>query len=103
MLWFVLTGHLSTMIGMALTDSLDGVTTAVVTALAAGSVISVGVSEMLLPAFKDGQGLGWKLLAAWSRILVMSLLSMTKTGTADSRTHSACARAMRVQLVKVCL
>merc|ERR1712004_947909 len=68
-LWFAFTGPAGMMIGMALTNSLDGVATAVVTVLAAGTVLSVGVTEMLLPAFKDGQGLGLKLLAAWSGML----------------------------------
>merc|ERR1712129_363659 len=75
-LWFALTGPVGMMIGMTLSNSLDSSGTAVVTALAAGSVLSVGVTEMLLPAFKDGQGLGWKLLSAWIGLLAMSLLGV---------------------------
>eukprot|EP00933_Yihiella_yeosuensis_P063702 TRINITY_DN66940_c0_g1_i1.p1 TRINITY_DN66940_c0_g1~~TRINITY_DN66940_c0_g1_i1.p1 ORF type:complete len:283 (-),score=36.53 TRINITY_DN66940_c0_g1_i1:195-1043(-) len=75
-LWFGLTGPVGMMVGMMLTSKLDSVGTAAVTALAAGSVLAVGVSEMLLPAFKDRQGLGWKLLSAWIGLLGMSLLGV---------------------------
>lgn len=75
-LWFALTGPVGMMIGMTLSNSLDSVGTSVVTALAAGSVLSVGVTEMLLPAFKERQGLGWKLLSAWIGLLAMSLLGV---------------------------
>jgi len=75
-MWFALTGPVGMMIGLALTSDLDSVGVAVVTALAAGSVLSVGVTEMLLPALKDPEGLGWKLLAAWVGMLAMSLLGV---------------------------
>jgi len=75
-LWFALTGPVGMMTGMSLTSNLDSTGTAVIVALAAGSVLSVGVSEMLLPAFKDGKGLGWKVLAAWLGLLAMSLLGV---------------------------
>jgi zinc transporter ZupT len=75
-LWFALTGPVGMMIGMTLSNSLDSAGTAVVTALAAGSVLSVGVSEMLLPAFKSGHGLVWKVLSAWIGLLAMSLLGV---------------------------
>jgi zinc transporter ZupT len=75
-LWFALTGPVGMMIGMTLSDSLDSVGVAVVTALAAGSVLSVAVNEMLVPAFKSGQGLGWKILSAWIGLVAMSLLGV---------------------------
>lgn len=75
-LWFAFTGPIGLLIGLAASANLDGVGTDVITALAAGSLLSVGVSEMLLPAFSEGRCLGWKLLVAASSMLVMALFKV---------------------------
>ena len=75
-IWFAVSGPLGMIIGMAVSDDLDGVGTAVVTALAAGTLLSVGVSEMLLPSFQDEAALGWKIFSASTSMLAMSLLAV---------------------------
>merc|ERR1712032_904196 len=75
-LWFALTSPVGMIIGMTLSRGLNPVGVALVTVLAAGSVLAVAVTEMLLPAFKDGQGLGRKLLAAWVGMFAMSLIGV---------------------------
>ena len=74
--WFAVSGPLGMLIGMAASENLDSTGTAVITALAAGTLLSVGVTEMLLPAFKDGEVLGLKIFAAWFSMLAMSLLAV---------------------------
>lgn len=75
-LWFALTGPVGMMIGMALTAALPAAGVAIVASLAAGTLLSVGVTEMLLPAFAESRGLAWKLLAAWIGMLAMSLIGV---------------------------
>jgi len=74
--WFAVSGPLGMLIGMAASENLDSTGTAVITALAAGTLLSVGVTEMLLPAFKDGEALGVKIFAACFSMLAMSLLAV---------------------------
>ena len=75
-IWFAMSGPLGMLIGMMARDSLDSTGTAVVTALAAGTLLSVGVTEMLVPAFKGGEGLISKIFAACISMLAMSLLAV---------------------------
>lgn len=75
-LWFAVSGPLGMLIGMAASENLDSTGTAVITALAAGTLLSVGVTEMLLPAFEDGEGLGMKVCAACTSMLCMSVLAV---------------------------
>lgn len=74
--WFGISGPLGMIVGLVLSADLDGTGTAIVTALAAGTLLSVGVTEMLLPAFKDAKCLAWKLFAASMSMLAMSLLAV---------------------------
>ena len=74
--WFAVSGPLGMLIGMVASENLDSTGTAVITALAAGTLLSVGVTEMLLPAFKDGEGLTSKIFAACISMLAMSLLAV---------------------------
>eukprot|EP01050_Picozoa_sp_SAG11_P023087 SAG11_NODE_4542_length_1859_cov_0.990909_1_plen_288_part_00 len=75
-IWFAVSGTLRMIIGIVVTDDLDGVSTAVVTALAAGTLLSVGFSEMLLPSFQNGEALEWKIFSASTSMLAMSLLAV---------------------------
>ena len=74
--WFAVSGPLGMLIGMMASENLDSTGTAVITALAAGTLLSVGVTEMLIPAFKDGEGLFFKIFAACVSMLAMSLLAV---------------------------
>ena len=69
-IWFAVSGPLGMIIGMAVSDDLDGVGTAVVTALAAGTLLSVGVSEIFVPSFQACSAstsmLAMSLLAVWA-------------------------------------
>ena len=77
-IWFAVSGPLGMIIGMVVSHdlNLDSVGTAVVTVLAAGTLLSVGVSEMLLPSFQDEAALGWKIFSASTSMLAMSLLAV---------------------------
>lgn len=75
-LWFVVTFPLGMGLGMALVSAVEGAGLAAVTAFAAGTLLSVAITEMILPAFEDGKGLGLKLFMATISMLAMSLLAV---------------------------
>lgn len=75
-MWFVITFPLGMGLGMALTSAVEGAGLAAVTSFAAGTLLSVAITEMILPAFQDGKGLGLKLFMATISMLAMSLLAV---------------------------
>merc|ERR1712048_1340292 len=74
--WFALTGSVGILVGMAASADLEGQATAAVTAVAAGSLLSVGITEMLMPALSDPKCIGVKLALATTSTCAMSLLAV---------------------------
>merc|ERR1711862_643380 len=71
--WFALTGSVGILVGMAASADLEGQATAAVTAVAAGSLLSVGITEMLMPALSDPKCIGIKLALATVSTCAMTL------------------------------
>jgi zinc transporter ZupT len=74
--WFSLSGSLGIVIGLAASDNIGGAASACVTALAAGTLLSVGITDMLMPAFTDKGYLGLKVAMATFSTLVMTLVAV---------------------------
>jgi len=75
-IWFALSGSLGIILGMVASASVEGPTAAAITCFAAGTLLSVGINELLMPAINKPQMLYAKLILFLVGLSSMSLLAV---------------------------
>jgi len=76
-IFFALTGPVGIALGVLLEANIEGAKSAALTCLAAGTLLAVGITEMLMPALEDiGEWKKRKLFAAFFGYAAMSLLAV---------------------------
>jgi len=75
-IWFALSGSLGIILGMVASANLEGPKAAAITCFAAGTLLSVGINELLMPAINKPQLLYAKLILFLVGLSSMSLLAV---------------------------